>query len=195
MHDNYGPVIWGGTGERWYLLQLQRHGPSDGGEQLCKGIQALMRGKPSAGFTTTVDRPKPLLFRGYITVKARGDDLSVQIDENGVLSGLAADLLARYDVPYVSDTSLQRLLVGASMSLPPTALMPFRLMWVGSYLEMALQTSNAPVILTGIMRPTNDRPAQTARAWFRLVEFAEEFGVSIAYHPVVLGERRGWLKG
>ena len=21
MHDNYGPVIWGGTGERWDLLQ------------------------------------------------------------------------------------------------------------------------------------------------------------------------------
>ena len=31
--------------------------------------------------------------------------------------------------------------------------------------EMSLQTSNAPVILTGIMRPTNDRPAQIARAW------------------------------
>jgi len=80
-------VICGGTGERWDLLQLQRYGPSDGGEQLRKGIQALMRGEPSAGFTTTVDRPKPLLFRGYTTVKARGDDLSVQIDGNGVSCG------------------------------------------------------------------------------------------------------------
>ena len=56
---------------------------------------------------------------------------------------------------------------------------------------MSLQTSNAPVILTGIMRPANDRSAQTARAWCRVVEFAEEFGVSIAYTPLVLGERRG----
>ena len=30
--------------------------------------------------------------------------------------------------------------------------------------EMSLQTGNAPVILTGIMRPSNDRPTQTARA-------------------------------
>lgn len=178
MHDNYGPVIWGGTGERWDLLQLQRHGPSDGGE-------------PSAGFNTTVDRPEPLLFRGYTTVKARGDDLSVQIDENGVSWALAADLLARYDIPYVWDASLQRLLVGA-LDVAPTYRVDAIQADVGWELfEMSLQTSNAPVILTGIMRPTNDRPAQTARAWCRLVEFAEEFGVSIAYNPVVLGERRG----
>ena len=191
MHDNYGPVICGGTGKRWDLLQLQRYGPSDGGEQLRKGIQALMRGEPSGGFTTTVDRPKPLLFRGYTTVKARGDDLSVQIDENGVSWALAADLLARYDIPYVWDTSLQRLLVGA-LDVAPTYRVDAIQADVGWELfEMSLQTSNAPVILTGIMRPTNDRPDQTVRAWCRVVEFAEEFGVSIAYNPSVLGERRG----
>ena len=27
MHDNYGPVVWGGTGERWDLLQLEKNGP------------------------------------------------------------------------------------------------------------------------------------------------------------------------
>ena len=31
MHDNYGPVIWGGTGERWDLLQLDKNGSTDGG--------------------------------------------------------------------------------------------------------------------------------------------------------------------
>ncbi|EHA63693.1 hypothetical protein [Synechococcus sp. WH 8016] len=31
----------------------------------------------------------------------------------------------------------------------------------------------------------------TARAWCRVVEFAEEFGISIANNPLVLGERRG----
>ena len=30
MHDNYGPVIWGGTGERWDLLQLSKNGATDG---------------------------------------------------------------------------------------------------------------------------------------------------------------------
>ena len=55
----------------------------------------------------------------------------------------------------------------------------------------SMHDHDGPVILTGIMRPPNDRPAQPARAWCRLVEFAKEFGVSIAYNPVVLGERRG----
>ena len=43
MHDNYGPVIWGGTGERWDLLQLSKNGAIDGGEQLRRRIQALLR--------------------------------------------------------------------------------------------------------------------------------------------------------
>ena len=28
MHENYGPVIWGGTGERWDLLQLEQKVPT-----------------------------------------------------------------------------------------------------------------------------------------------------------------------
>ena len=32
MHDNYGPVTWGGTGERWDLLQLTKGGRATGGE-------------------------------------------------------------------------------------------------------------------------------------------------------------------
>ena len=29
MHDNYGPVLWSGTGERWDLLQLSKNGAKD----------------------------------------------------------------------------------------------------------------------------------------------------------------------
>ena len=43
MHDTYGPVIWGGTGERWDLLQLSKNGSTDGGDQLRHRIQALLR--------------------------------------------------------------------------------------------------------------------------------------------------------
>ena len=43
MHDNYGLMIWGGTGERWDLLQLEKNGPSDGGEQLRQRIRAWCR--------------------------------------------------------------------------------------------------------------------------------------------------------
>ena len=53
--------------------------------------------------------------------------------------------------------------------------------------ELTLQTGNAPVILSGILRsgPSGDR------AWCRVVEFAEEFGISVSYDPLVLRERRG----
>ncbi len=29
------------------------------------------------------------------------------------------------------------------------------------------------------------------RAWCREVEFAEEFGISVSYEPLVMGDRRG----
>uniref|UniRef100_UPI00352D743D hypothetical protein n=1 Tax=Synechococcus sp. UW106 TaxID=368495 RepID=UPI00352D743D len=66
MHDNYGPVIWGGTGERWDLLQLDKNGSTDGGEQLRSRIQALFRASDA--------RPEkePLAFRGTTTIEARG---------------------------------------------------------------------------------------------------------------------------
>ena len=45
--------------------------------------------------------------------------------------------------------------------------------------ELTLQTGNAPVILTGILRPG----ASGDRAWCRVVEFAEEFGISVSDDP------------
>ena len=42
-HDNYAPVIWGGTGERWDFLQLERDGAIDGGDQLRERIRQRMR--------------------------------------------------------------------------------------------------------------------------------------------------------
>jgi len=43
-HDNYGPVIWGGTGERWDLLQLEEGGPPTGGEQLRQRVREILQG-------------------------------------------------------------------------------------------------------------------------------------------------------
>lgn len=40
LHDNYGPVTWGGTGERWDFLQLRKGAPDDGGDQLRRLIRA-----------------------------------------------------------------------------------------------------------------------------------------------------------
>ena len=65
MHYNYGPVIWGGTGERWDLLQLSKNGATDGGERLRHRIQALLR-EPDA-----LSDQELLAFRGTTTIQAQ----------------------------------------------------------------------------------------------------------------------------
>jgi hypothetical protein len=49
--------------------------------------------------------------------------------------------------------------------------------------EITLQQALAPVILRGILRE--------GRAWCRVLEFAEEFGISASFDPFALAERRG----
>ena len=164
MHDNYGPMIWGGSGERWDLLQLEKNGPSDGGEQLRKRIRALLGGDPLP------EPPSPLSFKGETVIHARG-----------------ADLLSRYEISYAWDASLRRILIGA-LDVAPTCRDDAVQASVGwPLVELTPQTGNAPVIITGILRPG----ASGDRAWCRVVEFAEEFGISVSYDPLVLGERRG----
>jgi hypothetical protein len=48
---------------------------------------------------------------------------------------------------------------------------------------MGLQGGNSPVILRGIMRDD--------RAWCRVLEFAQEFGITASFQPFALGDRRG----
>jgi hypothetical protein len=48
---------------------------------------------------------------------------------------------------------------------------------------MTLQNGNAPVILCGIQREN--------RAWYQVLEFAEEFGISVSFEAFTLLERRG----
>ena len=52
--------------------------------------------------------------------------------------------------------------------------------------EMSLQSGSALVILRGILLPGTDGD----RVWCRVVEFAEEFGISIGFDPLRLEERR-----
>ena len=181
MHDNYGPVIWGGTGERWDLLQLSKNGANDGGEQLRHRIQALLR-ESDARLEQEL-----LAFRGITTIPARGSELSVQLDSLGRSWALASDLLERYELPFAWDASRRRLLIGA-MDVSPTFREDGVQAEVGWPLfEMSLQSGSAPVILRGILRPGTDGD----QAWCRVVEFAEEFGISVGFDPLRLGERRG----
>ena len=179
MHDNYGPVIWGGSGERWDLLQLEPGGPPTGGDQLRERVRQILRSDASS----LPAAPAPLQFRRAGSLTARGLPLATEIDANGSSWALAAELLERYELPFQWDASHRRIQVGA-LDVVPLYLDDAVQASVGWPLfEMTLERSTAPVILRGIVRQ--------GRAWCRVLEFAEEFGISVAYEPFRLLERRG----
>jgi len=187
MHDNYGPVIWGGTGERWDFLQLSKNGPASGGDELRARIRRFMADPEAAGGAVkpggTELATTPLAFRSATTISARGEELAVELDTNGSSWALAADLLARYEIPYEWDAHHRRVLVG-SLDVAPSFRDDQVQPSVGWPLyEMTLQSSNSPVILRGILREN--------RAWCRALEFAGEFGISVSFEPFTLWERRG----
>lgn len=155
-HDNYGPVIWGGTGERRDLLQLEKGGPPTGGEQLRERVLAI---------------------------QARGEPLATAIDEHGSSWALAAALLERYGLPFDWDAKRRRILVGALDVVPLYREDALQASVGWPLVELTLQQALAPVILTGILKE--------GRAWCRVLEFAEEFGISASFEPFALGERRG----
>lgn len=89
MHHNYGPVTWGGTGERWELMQLEKGGPPTGGEQLRGRVQQILRGEGAE------PAPATLKFVRAAAIEARGSSLATQIDSHGTSWAQAADLLER----------------------------------------------------------------------------------------------------
>ena len=182
MHDNYGPVAWGGTGERWDLMQLEKGGPPSGGEQLRERVRQIMR---------HADQPasEPLQFRRAGSIEVRGLPLHTQIDEHGRSWALAADLLERYELPFQWEASRQRILVGALDVVPLYQEDGVQASVGWPLVELTLQQAGAPVILRGILRSTTT--GEPARAWCRVLEFAEEFGITTSFEPFALHERRG----
>jgi hypothetical protein len=179
-HENYGPVAWGGSGERWDFMQLRKGGPADGGEQLRRRIRELLAPTP---VLSPAAGPAPLAFRRKASMTARGTSLAVEIDANGTSWALATDLLDLYDIPFEWNPSQRRILIG-STDIAPTHRDDGVQVSIGHPLfEMGLQGGNAPVILRGILRDD--------RAWCRVLEFAEALGITAFFSPFALGERRG----
>jgi hypothetical protein len=179
MHENYGPVAWGGTGERWDLMQLEKGGAADGGEQLRERVRRLLR----PGDRPVAPAPQPLQFRRADTIAARGLPLATQVDEHGRSWALAAELLERYELPYQWEESRQRILVGALDVVPLYRDDGVQASVGWPLVELTLSQAGAPVILRGILRQ--------GRAWCRVLEFAEEFGITASFEPFQLQERRG----
>jgi len=175
-HDNYGPVIWGGSGERWDLLQLERGGPPDGGERLRQRVRQILAGAPEPA-------ERPLAFVRASSMQARGLPLDIQIDSNGSSWALAVTLLERYELPWSWEASRRRILVGALDLVPYYREDAVQASVGWPLVEVTLEQAGAPVILRGIVRE--------GRAWCRVLEFAQEFGISASFQPFALGERRG----
>ncbi|MGL6135377.1 MAG: N-acetylmuramoyl-L-alanine amidase, partial [Prochlorococcaceae cyanobacterium] len=146
-------------------------------------IRRFLTTPPATIPSTGKDDPARLDFRRASSMPARGQELAVELDANGSSWALAADLLALYEIPYEWDANRRRILVG-SLDVVPTCREDQVQPAVGWPLfEMTLQNGNAPVILRGILREN--------RAWCRVLEFAEEFGISVSFEPFTLLERCG----
>ena len=193
LHDNYGPVIWGGSGERWDFLQLSKGGPPTGGEQLRQRIRALLAGEPP-GHPGGAPQPGGRLeFRRAGTMLVRGEPLAVQIDAHGSSWALAAELLERYGIRWEWEAERRRLLLAASDIAPAYVTDQVQPSVGWPLFDLTLARSLAPVILRGIVRPQTpgaSGPEGEPRGWVRVLEFAEELGISARFDPFALGERR-----
>ena len=145
-------------------------------------MQRILRGE-SDSHPAGQPAPAPLQFRRAGSIAARGLPLATQIDEHGRSWALAADLLERYELPFQWEASRRRILVGALDVVPLYQEDGVQASVGWPLVELTLQQASAPVILRGILRQH--------RAWCRVLEFAEEFGISTSFEPFALHERRG----
>jgi hypothetical protein len=177
-HDNYGPQAWGGSGERWDFMCLERGGDDDGGNRLRELIRSFFKASD-----VDVDDVNPLAKNRASTMAALGEELDVLIDANGVTWAKVSKLLSIYGIPYLWDADERRILLGATdilprycedMVAPKPGLATF---------ELALQGGNSPVILVGLIHQNE--------AYCRVLEFADELGISASFDPFALHQRRG----
>ena len=110
----------------------------------------------------------------------------MQLDEHGRSWAPATELLDRYQISYRWDDASQRILVDTIDVVPTFREEAVQRSLGWPIFELSIQSGAAPVLLVGILRPEME-----ARTWCRVLEFAEEFGISVQFDPFVLGERRG----
>ena len=104
-----------------------------------------------------------------------------------VLGPPATELLDRYQIPYRWDDASQRILVDTIDVVPTCREEAVQRSLGWPIFELSIQSGAAPVLLVGILRTEMGEE----KAWCRVLEFAEEFGISVQFDPFVLGERRG----
>jgi hypothetical protein len=182
LHENYGPVEWGGTGERWDLMRLTRDGTGDVGLTLRLRILEYFTGEFFEDEDRAKDRPIPLTFspisRG---IEVAGKLLPAALDNKGITWSPIADLLEAYELAYTWDSAKRQVVL--EKQLPLRALANKVSADVGHPL-CELVCPDRQSVLTGIVR-------EDGRSWCQTLEFAEELGISCRFKPLVLLQRRG----
>lgn len=188
-HENYGPVAWGGTGERWDFMQLTANGADNAGDVLRRKILGYFQGStatnaaPSDIANSNSQATHALTFKRDSTIEANGETLETLIDEKGSSWAKVERLLSLYDLSYQLILDQQKVLIGNS-DIAPKYLTDQVQPDVGySLFEMSLQGQNSPVILIGIMRD--------GIPYCKVYEFAQELGITTTFNPFQLGRRLG----
>ncbi|MEB3333293.1 MAG: N-acetylmuramoyl-L-alanine amidase [Synechococcaceae cyanobacterium] len=177
-HENYGPQAWGGTGERWDLMCLEKGGPEDGGDRL----RAMIRSAFLAGQSPAA-AVHPLAGSTARTMEILDQTIEVLVDSSGSSWARVSTLLGAYGIPYIWDAEERRILVGACDVAPRHSRNRITAAPGLPTFELALQGGQSAVILVGVMHQN--------QAYCRVLEFAEEFGISASFQPFALHERRG----
>lgn len=183
MHENYGPMAWGGDGQRWDLMCLVRGGNDNGGDVL-RGMISTSFANQQAGTGSNTSSPNhPLLGSRAGTMTARQATLNVLIDSNGTTWAKAGDLLAIYELPFIWDSEKRRILVGSATITPRYVEDQVSTTSGFPTFELTLQGAFAPVILVGVIHQS--------KAYCRVLEFADELGISTTFNPFQLHDIKG----
>ena len=114
---------------------------------------------------------------------AKETTLNVLIDSNGTTWAKAGDLLAIYELPFIWDSEKRRILVGSATITP--RYMEDQVSTTSGFptFELTLQGAFAPVILIGVIHQS--------KAYCRVLEFADELGISATFNPFQLHDIKG----
>ena len=99
----------------------------------------------------------------------------------------ATELLDRNQISHRCDDASQRILVDTIDVVPTCREEAVQRSLGWPIFELSFQSGAALVLLLGILLTEMGEE----KAWCRVLEFAEEFGISVQFDPFVLGERRG----
>jgi hypothetical protein len=177
-HENYGPIAWGGDGTRWDLMCLERNGPDDGGDRLRAMIRSFFSGQQTLPLEA-----HPLNQSSSKEMTVLKQPIEVLVDLQGVTWGKVSILLGMYGIPFVWDSDKRRILIGSSDVVPRYSQDKFTSQPGIPTFELALQGSNSPIILLGVIYQNE--------AYCQVLEFADELGISATFNPFTLHERRG----